>query len=83
VCVACPYCHLQFDTVQERMFAGKQRNDRLPSILYPQLLGLCMGIEGKTLGLEMNRIPLDGIKRFLSDSTEATYEKGVRRSVAG
>jgi len=83
VCVACPYCHLQFDTVQERMFAGKQRSDRLPSILYPQLLGLCMGIDEKALGLEMNRIPLDGIKRFLSDSTEATYEKGVRRSVAG
>jgi len=41
-----------------------------------------MGIDEKALGLEMNRIPLDGIQGFLSDSTEATYEKGVRRSVA-
>jgi heterodisulfide reductase subunit B len=87
VCVACPYCHLQFDTVQERMRAEKRMDDRLPSILYPQLLGLCMGIKGRTLGLEMNRIPLDGIEDFLSDRrqeppSEATCEKGRRRSAA-
>jgi len=87
VCVACPYCHLQFDTVQERMRAEKRMGDRLPSILYPQLLGLCMGIKGRTLGLEINRIPLDGIEDFLSESreeprAEASYEKGARRNVA-
>lgn len=70
VCVACPYCHLQFDTVQERMRAEKRLGDRLPSILYPQLLGLCMGIDGKSLGLEMNRISLIGIEDFLSDKRE-------------
>ena len=87
VCVACPYCHLQFDIVQERMLTEKKMGDRLPSILYPQLLGLCMGINGRTLGLEMNRIPLDGIEDFLSDRreeppTETTCEKGGRRNVA-
>jgi len=87
VCVACPYCHLQFDTVQERMRAEKRMGDRLPSILYPQLLGLCMGITGRMLGLEMNRIPLAGIEDFLSDRREgprreATYEKGGHRNAA-
>ena len=87
VCVACPYCHLQFDTVQERMLSEKRMGDRLPAILYPQLLGLCMGIDRSILGLEMNRIPLDSIEGFLSDSreeprAEARYEKGARRSVA-
>jgi len=87
VCVACPYCHLQFDTVQERMLTEKKMGDRLPSILYPQLLGLCMGINGRILGLEMNRISLDSIEDFLSDrreepSTEATCEKRGRRNVA-
>jgi heterodisulfide reductase subunit B len=87
VCVACPYCHLQFDTVQERMRAEKRMGDRLPSILYPQLLGLCMGINEKILGLEMNRIPLDSIKDFLSETrgkpgTKAAYDKGARRNVA-
>jgi heterodisulfide reductase subunit B len=87
LCVACPYCHLQFDTVQEKLFADKRMGNRLPSILYPQLLGLCMGINEKILGLEMNRIPLDSIKDFLSDKreeprTEAAYDKGVRRNVA-
>jgi len=87
VCVACPYCHLQFDTVQERMRAEKRMGDRLPSILYPQLLGLCMGINGRILGLEMNRISLDSIEDFLSDrreepGTEAAGEKRVRRNVA-
>jgi heterodisulfide reductase subunit B len=87
VCVACPYCHLQFDTVQERMCAEKRMRDRLPSILYPQLLGLCMGINGSLLGLEMNRIPLTGIEDFLSDGREAprgeaTHEKRGRRKAA-
>ena len=87
LCVACPYCHLQFDTVQERMPAEKRMDNRLPSILYPQLLGLCMGIDERILGLEMNRIPLDSIKDFLSDkreepTTEVIYDKGVHRNVA-
>jgi heterodisulfide reductase subunit B len=89
LCVACPYCHLQFDTAQENLFADKKKDNRLPSILYPQLLGLCMGINEKILGLEMNRIPLDSIKDFLSETreepgteAEAAYDKAACRNVA-
>jgi heterodisulfide reductase subunit B len=61
LCVACPYCQIQFDTAQ----GGMGRNHRLPTILYPQLLGLCMGIDSKALGLEANQVPLTGIEGFL------------------
>jgi heterodisulfide reductase subunit B len=89
LCVACPYCQIQFDTVQGSMPSKGGKDHQLPSILYPQLLGLCMGINEKILGLGMNRIPLDSIKDFLSDTreepgteAEAAYDKGVRRNVA-
>jgi hypothetical protein len=39
-------------------------NHQLPSILYPQLLGLSLGLEGKALGLQLNQLPLAGIEDF-------------------
>jgi len=66
LCVACPYCHLQFDTVQNMMNSYRSMDHLLPSILYPQLLGLVMGIDGKTLGIAMNQIEIGGIEAFLS-----------------
>ncbi len=67
VCTACPYCQIQFDKVQK--MASSQRNGThlLPSILYPQLLGLSLGIDKKILGLEMNEIPISGIENALFD----------------
>jgi len=66
LCVGCPWCHVQFDTVQEMMTSIRGSNHGLPSILYPQLLGLAMGIGGETLGVEMNHINISGIEAFLS-----------------
>jgi len=67
LCVACPYCHLQFDKIQKRILTQRGLNHPLPSILYPQLLGLSLGIEGKNLGLEMNEIPILNIESALYD----------------
>ena len=64
LCTACTYCQIQFDTVQKMIVSKRGENHQLPSILYPQLLGLSIGIEGKTLGLQLNQLPLDGIKDF-------------------
>ena len=61
---ACPYCHLQFDTVQDMMIVNTD-NDHLASILYPQLLGLSMGLDKKKLGIEKNSIDISGITSFL------------------
>lgn len=66
LCVGCPWCQVQFDTVQEMMTSLHGTNHRLPSILYPQLLGLAMGIDGDTLGIKMNKIDISGIEAFFS-----------------
>ncbi len=65
LCTACPYTHLQFDWVQNEMAANSKGWEPLAAILYPQLLGLCMGIDGKTLGLSKNRLGLAEISSFL------------------
>jgi len=66
LCVGCPWCQVQFDTVQEMMTSQRSTNHRLPSILYPQLLGLALGIDGDTLGIKMNKIDISGIEAFFS-----------------
>jgi heterodisulfide reductase subunit B len=65
VCTACPYTHLQFDWVQSRMAGSSQDWEPLAAILYPQLLGLSMGIDEQALGLSENRLGLGDITSFL------------------
>ena len=69
LCAACPWCHLQFDTVQ-KMMISQNGSEPLASIVYPQLLGLCMGIDEKTLGIDMNEIDLMNITSFLNKGAE-------------
>ena len=54
LCSGCPYCQMQFDAVRNRMVSHSRNDNYLASILYPQLLGLCMGIDQKILGIGMN-----------------------------
>jgi heterodisulfide reductase subunit B len=68
LCNACSYCHIQFDTVQSMINSKGGENHALPPILYSQLLGLSLGIDGDTLGLRENQIDITGIKEFLSES---------------
>jgi heterodisulfide reductase subunit B len=56
LCTACPWCHMQFDSVQKMMIEQRRINNHLPAILFPQLLGLAMGIDKQTLGINMNQI---------------------------
>jgi heterodisulfide reductase subunit B len=65
ICAACPYCHLQFDKVQKMILSQRNLNHPLPSILYSQLLGLSLGIDGEVLGLGMNQIPISNIENTL------------------
>ena len=75
VCVACPYCHIQFDKVQKMILSQRNVNHPLPSILYTQLLGLTLGIDRKVLGLEMNEIPISRIEELLKKEEELIQEK--------
>jgi heterodisulfide reductase subunit B len=66
LCVACPWCQIQFDHVQKQMHPNHESNGLLPSILYPQLLGLAMGADPQRLGLEMNQIDIGNLETFLA-----------------
>jgi len=65
IATGCTFCQVQFDTVQKTMESETGLNHHLPSILYSQLLGLCMGIEKESLGLDSNEIDITGVANFL------------------
>lgn len=50
----CSYCHLQFDTAQLNL-TDQQEKTPIPVLLFPQLLGLCLGIDAKSLGIIENQ----------------------------
>jgi heterodisulfide reductase subunit B2 len=66
LCTACPYCQMQFDTVQKKILSKYDIDGALPSILFPQLLGLSMGIDGETLGITMNHLSLGHPEDFFA-----------------
>ena len=67
LCSACPWCQLQFDTVQEQMISDDNRKKPVPSILYPQLLGLSLGIDGDKLGIDANRLSIREISKSMNE----------------
>jgi heterodisulfide reductase subunit B len=71
LCVICPYCQIQFDRVQRIMHSRRTPASPLPSLVYTQLLGLCLGLDRKSLGLDMNEYPGTEIERYLTGGTGA------------
>ena len=69
LCVACSYCQIQFDRVQRILLIERGPDLKLPSVLYPQLLGLSLGIDSETLGLQMNKVSITDIEFFLYHGT--------------
>lgn len=51
---ACTYCQIQFDSLRETTADREVRRDAPPAVLFPQLLGLSLGLEPAVLGLEDN-----------------------------
>jgi heterodisulfide reductase subunit B len=78
----CSYCHLQFDTAQLNMRSENPSEKLLPVLLYPQLLGLCLGIDEKTLGIEQNSTinahDIERIKSLLGPPAEE--KKKIKKS---
>jgi heterodisulfide reductase subunit B len=64
LCTACPYCQMQFDMIQNKLPALRGVSELLPSITYPQLIGLSMGMTVEELKLDGNEISLMSITRF-------------------
>lgn len=66
LCAACTHCQIQFDTVQGAEPTLQNSDKMVASILYPQLLGLSLGLPEADLGLKDNKININGILDFLS-----------------
>ncbi|MBF0552515.1 MAG: CoB--CoM heterodisulfide reductase iron-sulfur subunit B family protein [Deltaproteobacteria bacterium] len=71
LCVACTYCQIQFDLGQADMVAARTGHRILPSLLYPQLLGLSLGLSREALGLDQNRLGGDRIGEYLTQPSGA------------
>lgn len=69
----CSYCYLQFE-------ARKEQVDPIDIVLFPQLLGLCLGIDKSDLGFEKNK-PLK--YEFLTDLVERCTEPEKRKRAKG
>ncbi len=73
----CSYCHLQFDSAQQHMRSSD--SPMLPVLLYPQLLGLVLGIDEKLLGIDQNSTitneHINGLKSLLGSPVEEKKKK--------
>lgn len=72
LCTACPYSHIQFETVQQQLMAEGTSWKPIPLILYPQLLGLAMGINSESLGFDRHLVDIRGIQSYLSGKDDGT-----------
>ncbi len=50
--VTCPFCQMQFSKIQKSIIETRALDTAIPCVLYPQLLGLCLGISRERLGIE-------------------------------
>ncbi len=81
----CSYCHLQLDTTQKNILAEKPGGKLLPVLLYPQLLGLCLGIDEGRLGIARNSTiaakNIEHIKSQLGPPVEEKKKKSRAQAV--
>lgn len=65
ICSACPYCQVQFDRAQKMMMNERGKGGAVASVLYTQLLGLAMGIDGRELQIEKSELDISGIMKYI------------------
>jgi heterodisulfide reductase subunit B len=66
ITVVCPACGNQLDLQQLGLKESYGEEYGLPVILYPQILGLALGLDEEEVGLSMNRVPADPILDHLT-----------------
>ncbi len=77
----CSYCHLQFDTTQKNIQTGAAEEKLLPVLLFPQLLGLCLGLDEQSLGIAKNStITAEDIQRLNSLLGPPVEEKKKKKA---
>ncbi len=77
----CAYCHLQFDTTQKNILSEASGERLLPVLLFPQLLGLCLGIDEHKLAIAANStISPEDIQRLKSLLGPPVEEKKKKKA---
>ncbi|TFG32315.1 CoB--CoM heterodisulfide reductase subunit B [Candidatus Thorarchaeota archaeon] len=64
--VVCPACGNQLDLQQLGLKESYGEDYNLPVLVYPQILGLAIGLDEEKIGLSMNRVPAGPILDHLS-----------------
>ncbi len=57
----CPFCSVMYDENQNRIERKFEASYNLPVLYYPQLLGLALGIDGKSLGFRLNKVKVNTV----------------------
>jgi heterodisulfide reductase subunit B len=65
--VVCPACGNQLDLQQLGLKESYGEVYNLPVLVYPQILGLAIGLDEEEVGLGMNRVPANPILNHLSE----------------
>jgi heterodisulfide reductase subunit B len=58
ICVGCTHCQMQFDKIGTAIREQDKAETVLPALLYPQILGLTLGLEAKVLGIDQSRLDI-------------------------
>jgi heterodisulfide reductase subunit B len=66
IAVACPMCQASLDLRQKDMQNKSGRRYQMPTVYVTQLLGLCLGIAPKELGLNRLMVPASAVLQSLS-----------------
>ncbi len=59
IATACPLCQMNLEAYQKKINAMFNRNFHIPIVYFSHLLGLALGLDAKTLGLDQLYVPLD------------------------
>jgi heterodisulfide reductase subunit B2 len=70
LCVGCPWCQAQFDEVQSMIASMRGKDYHFQSLVYPQLLGLALGMDAQQLGVDLQQLEKNGYKAFWSQEKE-------------
>lgn len=65
-CLACPMCHANLDMRQDEMGIGKP--DQVPVLYLTQLVGLAMGLDARSLGLDSHFVPVAPVMARISSA---------------
>ena len=62
----CPFCDIMYESNQKKIEKMAGIDYKLPTLFYPQLLGLAMGMEPDELGMKMNRVKPNELLKKIS-----------------